>query len=98
MGLDKTLEFADEKPIFQLFYLKNDRSQSVQIDEVEEIDCDEIRVHLAHGESVFITPKKKIRLDVPKLSRGLDISLIKREIVTTSLERDPTKPWYVNHV
>jgi len=51
---------ADEKePLFQLFFLKNDEDQSVEVTELEEIDFREVNRRLKMGESVFITAKHK---------------------------------------
>ena len=53
------VEIDGEKPLFQLFFLRNNENQSVEVEEVEEINCKKIKEHLAHGESVFITLKRK---------------------------------------
>jgi hypothetical protein len=45
-----------------VFFLKNDRHQSVYIDEAEEVDLPEIKKHLARGESVFITSREEQKL------------------------------------
>ncbi len=47
---------------FQVFFLKNDRAQSVYIDESEEVDLLKVKKHLARGESVFITSRKEEKL------------------------------------
>ena len=51
------------KLLFQLFYLKDDKDQNVEVEEVEEIDFREVKKHLKQGESVFITHKRKQKLD-----------------------------------
>jgi len=45
--------------LFQVFVLKNDRRQSVSVDEVNEIDIAEIKKHLEKGYSIFITSRKE---------------------------------------
>jgi len=49
------MKIREEKPLFQLFFLKDDEDQSVDVDEVEEIDFREVEKRLNRGESVFIT-------------------------------------------
>ncbi|MFQ6073839.1 MAG: hypothetical protein ACE5KC_01340 [Candidatus Bathyarchaeia archaeon] len=49
----------EEKPLVQLFFLKNDENQSVEVVEVEEIDFTEVKKHIEQGGSVFITRKRK---------------------------------------
>ena len=49
----------EEKPKFQLIFLKDDEDQSVEVVEVEKIDFTEVEKHLDQGESVFITNKQK---------------------------------------
>lgn len=38
MVLSNVVEVNEEKPLFQLFFLKDDEDQSVEVVEVEEID------------------------------------------------------------
>jgi len=54
-------EVSEERPLFQLFFLKDDENQSVEVEEVEEINFDEVRKRLEQGESVFITRKGRQR-------------------------------------
>lgn len=46
-----------ENYVFQLFFLKDDEDQSVQVVEVKEIDFAEVIQHLNQGKSIFITRK-----------------------------------------
>jgi len=62
MMLSDVFEIQDEKPLFQVIFLKNDVYQSVWIEEVDEINFSEIREHLKKGESIFITSKPKNKL------------------------------------
>ena len=62
MMLSDSFEIQEEKPLFQVIFLKNDISQSVWVEEADEINFSEIRRHLKNGESVFITSKRKNKL------------------------------------
>ena len=57
------IEVDEEKPRFQLFFLKDDEDQSVKVEEVEEIDLREVEKRLKQGESIFITRKLKQKLN-----------------------------------
>jgi len=65
----------EEKPLFQLFFLKDNEDHSVKIEEVEEIDFRKVKKHLEQRESVFITLKRK---------KKLETSLVAREDATES--------------
>jgi hypothetical protein len=52
-----------EKPL-QLFFLKNDETQSVEVVELDEIDFEEVKRRLERGESVFITRKREQKSDM----------------------------------
>jgi len=45
--------------LFQIFFLTNDQSESVEVLETDTIDFEEILQHLTMGESVFIKHKKQ---------------------------------------
>ena len=64
--LKTVLEKKREKLVFQVFFLKNDEDQGVEVEEVKEIDFEEVKRRVEDGESVFITRKQE-----PKLSRTL---------------------------
>jgi hypothetical protein len=49
---------------FQLFFLKNDENQNVEVVELDEIDFEEVKSHLEKGESVFITQKTEQTSDM----------------------------------
>lgn len=55
----KIIQGNEERPVFQLLFLKYDDDQSVEVEEVSEIDFSEVKERLEHGESVFITAKHK---------------------------------------
>ena len=61
--LKKIIQVNEERQIFQLFFLRNNKNQSVEVEEVQEIDFRKVKEHLIQGESVFITPKRKVRLE-----------------------------------
>ncbi len=42
---------------FQVFFLKDDRDQSVKVEETNKIDFDKVNQHLKIGGSIFILPK-----------------------------------------
>jgi hypothetical protein len=52
----------EEKPLFQLFFLKDDEDEGIEVVEVEKIDFKEVKKHIEQGESVFITRKRKRKL------------------------------------
>ena len=63
MVLRNVIEGNKEKPLFQLFFLKDDEDQRVEVEEVKKIDFREVKKHLRQGESVFITRKRKQKLN-----------------------------------
>jgi len=63
MVLRNVVEVNEEKPLFQLFFLKENEDQGVEIVEVEEIDFKEVERRLKQEESVFITRKRKQKLN-----------------------------------
>ena len=63
MVLRNVVEVNEEKPLFQLFFLKDDEDRSVEVKEVEEVDFGEVERRLKQGESVFITRKRKQELN-----------------------------------
>ncbi len=61
--LKNVVEINKGKLLFQLFFLRDDENQSVEVEEVEEIDFNRVKKHLEQGESVFITRKSKQKLN-----------------------------------
>ena len=47
---------------YQLLFLRNDKRQTVYVDEVDTVDFDSVKKHLEHGESVFITSRTEQKL------------------------------------
>ena len=48
-----------KEPLLQIFFLKNDEAQNVEVQEAYEIDLEEIKSHLENGESVYIKQKEQ---------------------------------------
>jgi len=69
--LRNVIEADEGKPLFQLFFLKGDESQDVEVKEVKEIDFTEIEKRLKDGESIFITRKREQKLNT-RLVAGED--------------------------
>ena len=59
----KHIESNRENSVFQLFFLLNNENQDIEVVEVEEIDFTEVEKRLEKGESVFITRKRKQKLE-----------------------------------
>jgi len=57
------LETDKDKPLFQLFFLRNNENQTVMVEEVEEIDFGKVKERLEQGEFVFITPKPREKVE-----------------------------------
>jgi hypothetical protein len=55
MTLSQAIRGEEEKWLYQVMFLKNDRHQNVE--QVEKIDFEELGKHLQLGESVFITSR-----------------------------------------
>jgi hypothetical protein len=53
------IENKKKETPFQLFFLKNDENQNVEVIELNEINFEEVKSHLERGESVFITRKRE---------------------------------------
>jgi hypothetical protein len=53
------IEKKKKETPFQLFFLKNDENQNVEVIELDEINFEEVKSHLERGESVFITHKRE---------------------------------------
>jgi len=63
MALKKDVDENGGKLLFQMFYLKDDEDQDVEVKEVEEIDFRGVKGRLEQGESVFITLKRKEKVE-----------------------------------
>jgi len=58
------MENRKKETSLQLFFLKNDETQNVEVVEVDEIDFEEVKSRLERGESVFITRKREPKSDM----------------------------------
>ena len=54
---ENILENRKKEPLLQIFFLKNDEAQNVEVQEVSEIDEEEIKRRLENGESMYIKQK-----------------------------------------
>ena len=73
--LKSVMKTKKKELTFQVFFLKNDEDQSVEVVETEEINFEEVKRRIKHGESVFITHKQE-----PKTRTSR---------ITTKIEKDP---------
>jgi hypothetical protein len=62
--LGNIVENKKKETPLQLFFLKNDETQSVEVVELDEIDFEEVKSRLERGESVFITRKREQKSDM----------------------------------
>ncbi|MFB3889944.1 MAG: hypothetical protein ACE14S_10670 [Candidatus Bathyarchaeia archaeon] len=65
---------------FQVFFMRNDASQDVEILELENVDFASVQERLDRGESVFITSKHSQKVRAPK-SKGVDSRTPKTSMV-----------------
>ena len=87
--LSEILRTKKEKsPVFQVLFLRNDSTQKVEVQDVQEVDFFKVQEHLKHGESVFITSKKSQKLKAPKEKKRASIGS-KRKLASAS---------YLDHV
>jgi len=59
----KTFTIEDERPLFQVLFLKDDKNNSVEVEEANEVDFQKVKDHLENGEAVFITRRPDQRLN-----------------------------------
>jgi len=71
----------EERGRFIIFFLTDDENQSVNVEEVEEVDFFEVAQHLRLGGSVFITRKRKPRFSLisRRTTSAKDFELLERE-------------------
>ena len=98
MKLESVLGLLEEKPRYCLFFLANDESQNVRVEETEEIDLNKITVHLVRGESVFITRKFKLRLNLSKAKKRKAIMSTGRKNARRAPRRSQLTLRYIAHV
>ena len=56
--LKKNLKTEKQEPLLKRFFIKNDETQNVEVQEVNEIDLEEVKRHLENGKSVYIKQKE----------------------------------------
>ena len=58
------IENKKKETPFHMFFLKDDKNQSIEVTEVDEIDFEEVKNRLERGESVYITRKRAKKTDI----------------------------------
>jgi hypothetical protein len=53
-------------PLFQILLLDNDSCEDVEVQEAEQVNFNQVKEHLRHGGSVFITSKDSQKQIYPK--------------------------------
>lgn len=69
--LKSIIETKKEKPTFQIFFLKNE-DEGVEVIEVEEIDLEEVKRRVEHGESIFITRKQESKTPESRITSKIE--------------------------
>lgn len=67
--LRNVVKSNEKKVPFLLFFLKDDEDQSVEVEEVGEVDFETVKRRLEEGESVFIAPKRKQELNTSSIAK-----------------------------
>ncbi len=57
---------------FQMFFLKNDEDQGVEVIECEEINFEKVKRRLERGESVFITRKQEPKARTSRITNKVE--------------------------
>jgi len=63
---ENTIQSSEERPKFQLFFLKDNENQSVEVVGIEEINLEEVGERIERGKSVFITRRSKQQCGSPR--------------------------------
>lgn len=88
--LEEIFEVRGEKPrVFQVLLLRNDASQAVEIQEVEEVDFLIVQEHLKQGGSVFITSKNSQKLNTLRDKKKTNRNANEMKTITT---------FYIDHM
>jgi hypothetical protein len=66
----------EQKPLFQLFFLRNNENQSVIVEEVDEIDYSKVKERLEQGDSIFITHKFKEKVGTSLIEQDKEAELL----------------------
>lgn len=87
--LREMLEIKKTKPQrFQVLFLRNDAGQQVEVHEVGQVDFLDVKDHLEHGESVFITSKRSQKVNAPK----------RKEATCRAAKTRMVEAFYLDHV
>ena len=62
--LRNIMENKKKETHLQLFFLKNDETQNVEVVRVGEVDLEEVKSRLEKGESIFISRKQEQKSDM----------------------------------
>jgi len=98
LKLESVLGLLEPKPCYYLFFLANDKSRNIRVEETEEIDLNKIIVHLVRGESVFITRKFKPRLNLSKPKKRKARMFSDRKNAAKASRRSRLPLQYIAHV
>ena len=69
------VENDEQKTLFQLFFLRNNKNQSVIVEEVDEIDCSKVKERLEQGDSIFITHKCRKKAEITLIEQDKEAEL-----------------------
>jgi len=70
--LKSVIETRKERLPFQVFFLKNDEDQGVEVAEIEEIDFEEVKRRIERGESVFITRRQEPKARTTRITKKVE--------------------------
>ena len=85
--LSKILRAKKEKSHrFQVLFLRNDPTQNVEVQDVQEVDFSKVQEHLKQGESVFITSKSSQKLKLPTERKRVSIGSRRKLVSALCLE------------
>ena len=97
--LKELLEVNSKKPkLYQVLFLKNDGDQSVEVEEVEQIDFVKIKEHLEQGDSVFITNRRRQKIKIPGPKKKIKKYSVNTKNVNKPSRKAAKGTWYFDHV
>lgn len=85
------VENDEEKPLFQLFFLRNNENQSVIVEEVDKINYRKVKERLEQGDSIFITLKRKEKVEASLVERDQAAELWYFSHIQSLVVRNGTK-------
>ncbi len=95
--LSEVLRFVGDRRLYQIFFLRDDPARSVHVDEVSILDFDLIRMHLEHGESVFITQRQSGELRFARSRNRMRARPVDVESARQFSRRNAINPWFFVH-